>query len=180
MDIKDGQIIETKNDGKRICLDNQLYVYDESRCYLPYHKYAPGFLINIYNSYVAVYYYQKGDLFERSSYQELAFFLVNYRCLYKTKNNQEKMLFLVHHCKNKYYFISDRVLYFETPEEDIITEFDGKHAKGSKFTYIFTDTIKFLKNDYYYYYCPNIKEVANSVKYWRKNPHKYENRCSIS
>ena len=180
MDIVDGQIIETKTDGKRICLDSQLHIYDETRCYLPYHKYAPGFLVNIYNSYVAVYYYEKGDLTSRSSYPNLAFYLVNYKCLYKTKKNDEKMLFLVHHCRNQYYFISDRVLYFETPEKDIITEFDGKNAKGTKYTYVFTDTIKFLKNNYYYYYCPNIKEVANSVKQWRKNPHRYENACTVA
>ena len=179
MEFENGQVIETKENGKHVCLENQLYEYDESKNYLPYHRYAPGFLVNIYNSYVLVYYYNKGDFFDTSSYKTLAFYLLNYKCLYKTKNSLDKMVFLVHHKKNKYYFISDRILYFETPEDDIIVDFNGKIAKGIKYDYIITDTVKFLKTKYQYYYCPNIKEIANSIKYWRKNPYRYENPCLI-
>ena len=179
MEFKDGQVIETKENTKHVFLENHLYNYDESRSYLPYHKYAPGFLVIVYNSYILVYYYDKGDFFDTSSYKELAFYLLNYRCLYKTRNSSEKLVFLIHHTENKYYFISDRVLCFETPENDIIVEFDGKIAKGIKYEYILTDTVKFLKTKYNYHYCPNIQDKANSIKYWRKNPYRYEIPCVI-
>lgn len=179
MEIKDGQIIETKNQEKCVYLNNKLYFYDESRCYLPYHKYAPGFLVNINYKYILIYYYQKGDLFDVSSYKLLAFSLQNYKCLYKTKKTSKKMLFLIHYSQNKYYFISDRILYFETPEDDIITDFRGNNGEGVKYNYIFTDTIKFLKNGHYYY-CPNIQEIANSVKYWKKSTDFYKTICNLS
>ena len=176
MEFKDGQIIKNKH----VYLKKKFYTYDESKCYLPYCKNAPGFLLNFDKNYIVVYYYQKGDLFDKSSYKELAFFLTNYKNIYKTNGNSEKMLFLVHYKRNQYYFIGDKIIYFETPEKDIIINFDGKNAKGLKYNYTITDTIGYLKNDYEYYYCPKIREVANSVKYWRKNPYKYENRCVIA